>query len=66
MFASRSIYAQFFTNLLELLVFEIEFALVEYFVENIHRFAEEHSLQYQNLHKVLTGKRPIHKGWTLA
>lgn len=38
----------------------------EYFVENIHRFAEEHSLQYQNLHKVLTGKRPIHKGWTLA
>lgn len=35
----------------------------EYIVENIHKFADEHGLQYQNLHKVLTGKRPHHKGW---
>ena len=37
----------------------------EYFIDNIHRFAEEHGLQYQNLHKVLTGKRKRHKGWEI-
>lgn len=37
----------------------------EYTVDNIHKFAEEHGLQYQNLHKVLTGKRKTHKGWEL-
>ena len=35
----------------------------EYEVTNIHEFAELHGLQYQNLHKVLTGKRMSHKGW---
>lgn len=35
----------------------------EYSVTNIHEFAELHGLQYQNLHKVLTGKRISHKGW---
>ncbi len=34
-------------------------------VNNVHKFAEEHSLQYQNLHKVLTGKRLTHLGWKL-
>ena len=38
----------------------------EYTVTNIHAFADEHGLQYQNLHKVLTGKRAVHKGWILA
>lgn len=38
---------------------------IEYVVENIHKFAEENGLQYQNLHKVLTGKRIHHKGWKL-
>jgi group I intron endonuclease len=37
----------------------------EYVVENIHKFADENGLQYQNLHKVLTGKRAHHKGWKL-
>lgn len=37
----------------------------EYSVANVHQFAEEHNLQYQNLHKVLTGKRISHKGWKL-
>lgn len=37
----------------------------EYKVDNIHKFAEEHELQYQNLHKVLTGKRKKHLGWHL-
>jgi hypothetical protein len=36
---------------------------LEYSVQNVHKFAEEHGLQYQNLHKVLTGKRKSHKGW---
>jgi len=35
----------------------------EYCVSNIHEFAELHGLQYQNLHKVLVGKRLSHKGW---
>jgi hypothetical protein len=39
---------------------------IVYKVENIHKFAEEHGLQYQNLHKVLTGKRPTHKGWRIC
>lgn len=39
---------------------------LEYSVSNIHKFAEEHGLQYQNLHKVLVGKRLSHKGWKLA
>lgn len=34
-------------------------------VTNIHKFAEEHGLQYQNLHKVLTGKRLSHLGWKI-
>lgn len=34
-------------------------------VTNVHKFAEEHGLQYQNLHKVLIGKRISHKGWKL-
>lgn len=38
----------------------------EYTVENIHKFAEEHGLQYQNLHKVLTKQRLSHKGWKLV
>ena len=33
--------------------------------ENIHKFAEKYGLQYQNLHKVLIGKRKSHLGWTL-
>jgi hypothetical protein len=37
----------------------------EYMVDNTHRFATEHNLQYQNLHKVLVGKRMSHKGWKL-
>lgn len=37
----------------------------EYSVDNVHKFAEEHGLQYQNLHKVLTGKRKRHKGWEI-
>lgn len=37
----------------------------EFQVENIHKFAEEHNLQYQNLHKVLTGKRKHHLNWHL-
>lgn len=36
---------------------------IEYNVTNIHQFAKEHGLQYQNLHKVLTGSRKTHKGW---
>lgn len=36
-----------------------------YTVYNIHEFAREHSLQYQNLHKVLTGQRKSHLGWKL-
>ena len=38
---------------------------IEYVVSNVHKFAEEHGLQYQNLHKVLTNKRRNHKGWKL-
>lgn len=38
---------------------------VEYTVDNVHKFANEHGLQYQNLHKVLTGKRISHKSWKL-
>lgn len=38
---------------------------IEYTVENVHKFAEEHGLQYQNLHKVLTSKRISHKLWKL-
>lgn len=34
-------------------------------VTNIHEFARIHGLQYQNLHKVLTGKRKVHLGWKL-
>jgi hypothetical protein len=34
-------------------------------VKNIHQFAKEHGLQYQNLHKVLTKQRKTHLGWTL-
>lgn len=37
-----------------------------YSVGNIHKFCEEHKLQPQNLHKVLTKQRKSHKGWTLA
>ena len=36
---------------------------VEYVVTNIHAFCREHNLQPQNLHKVLTYQRKIHKGW---
>jgi group I intron endonuclease len=35
-------------------------------VSNIHKFCQEHGLQPQNLHKVLTKQRPLHKGWKLA
>lgn len=34
-------------------------------VDNVRKFAEDNGLQYQNLHKVLTGKRVHHKGWKL-
>jgi len=37
-----------------------------YSVENIHKFCEEHSLQPQNMHKVLTKQRKSHKGWRLV
>jgi group I intron endonuclease len=37
----------------------------EYTVNNIHRFAQEYDLSYQNLHKVLTRKRTHTKGWKL-
>lgn len=37
-----------------------------YSVENIHKFCEEHNLQPQNMHKVLTKQRKSHKGWVLA
>lgn len=36
---------------------------IEYTVDNLHTFSSTHELQYQNLHKVLTGKRISHKGW---
>lgn len=36
---------------------------VKFIVSNIHEFCREHSLQPQNLHKVLTGQRKNHKGW---
>lgn len=39
---------------------------VMYSVDNIHKFCQEHGLQPQNLHKVLTKQRKSHKGWTLA
>lgn len=39
---------------------------IEYEVTNVHAFAEEHGLQYQNLHKVLTGKRLSHLDWKLC
>lgn len=39
---------------------------IEYEVTNVHAFAETHGLQYQNLHKVLTGKRISHLGWKLC
>lgn len=38
---------------------------IEYTVNNIHAFCREHNLQAQNLHKVLTQQRRIHKGWVL-
>jgi len=38
---------------------------IEYNVTNIHAFCREHGLQAQNLHKVLTKQRNVHKGWTL-
>lgn len=38
---------------------------IEYTVDNVHKFAEKHGLQYQNLHKVLTNKRKSHKLWKL-
>lgn len=37
-----------------------------YSVHNIHKFCQEHQLQPQNLHKVLTRQRISHKGWKLA
>lgn len=37
-----------------------------YTVDNIHKFASEHGLQYQNLHKVLTGQRAVHLGWKIC
>lgn len=37
----------------------------EYIVNNVHKFAKEHDLQYQNLHKVLVGKRKSHKNWRI-
>lgn len=39
---------------------------VEYIVDNIHAFCRDHNLQPQNMHKVLTKQRKIHKGWTCA
>lgn len=39
---------------------------VTYSVSNIHKFCQEHKLQPQNLHKVLTKQRNSHKGWKLA
>jgi group I intron endonuclease len=39
---------------------------IEYSVLNIHKFCDEHGLQPQNLHKVLTKQRNSHKGWKLA
>lgn len=39
---------------------------IEYSVVNIHKFCQEHGLQPQNLHKVLTKQRNTHKGWKLA
>lgn len=39
---------------------------IEYNVLNIHKFCQEHNLQPQNLHKVLTKQRKIHKGWSLV
>lgn len=39
---------------------------IEYSVLNIHKFCEEHKLQPQNLHKVLTKQRSSHKGWKLS
>lgn len=38
---------------------------VVYEVHNVHKFAKEHGLHCQNLHKVLTGKRLSHKNWKL-
>lgn len=35
-------------------------------VTNVNSFCKEHVLQPSNFHKVLIGKRRIHKGWTLA
>lgn len=35
-------------------------------VQNIHKFCQEHRLQPQNLHKVLTKQRKSHKGWELV
>lgn len=39
---------------------------IQYEVENTNEFAKIHNLNQGNLHSVLTGKRKIHKGWTLA
>jgi len=39
---------------------------IDYLVVNIHKFCQEHGLQPQNLHKVLTRQRNSHKGWKLA
>lgn len=36
---------------------------IEFVVTNIHEFCRQHNLQPQNLHKVLTKQRNIHKGW---
>lgn len=38
---------------------------IEYVVNNIHEFCRLHNLQPQNLHKVLTRQRRVHKGWVL-
>ena len=37
-----------------------------FIVNNIHAFCRTHRLQPQNLHKVLTKQRRVHKGWTIA
>ncbi len=38
---------------------------IEYTISNIHLFCREHGLQAQNLHKVLTKQRKVHKGWKI-
>lgn len=36
-----------------------------YTIDNLTKFAEQHQLQPQNLHKVLNKKRNHHKGWKI-